>query len=157
MRAFPEGSDRAVFPGHEVCSRAGMDVCSETFSRLSRRVSGLTGRPATFLLAVTVIVVWAACGPFVHYSDTWQLVINTATTVVTFLMVFLIQNAQTRDAVAIQLKLDELIRAVGAARNDLIDLEDLDEAALATLHAKYAELAARARQAAAARAERQPG
>jgi low affinity Fe/Cu permease len=126
-------------------------VDREGFNRLSRRVSAIVGRPGTFLVAVGAILVWAACGPIAGYSDTWQLVINTGTTVVTFLMVFLIQNAQTRDAAAFQLKLDELIRAVKPAHNDLLDLEDLDDAALEALHRKYAELAARARSAAAAR------
>ena len=121
------------------------------FNRFSRRVSALAGRPVTFLLAVVGIAVWAACGPIAGYSDTWQLVINTSTTVLTFLMVFLIHNAQTRDAAAIQLKLDELIRAVQSAHNDLLDLEDLDDAALDAMHRKYADLAARARAATAAR------
>jgi low affinity Fe/Cu permease len=123
----------------------------ERFHRLSRRVSALAGRPATFFLAILAVLIWAAMGPWAGYSDTWQLVINTGTTVVTFLMVFLIQNAQTRDAVAIQLKLDELIRAIETARNDVLDLEDLDDATLDALHRKYAALAAKARELGAAR------
>ena len=128
----------------------------DRFHRFSRRVSVLCGRPATFCLAVAVIVVWALAGPVFGFSDTWQLVINTGTTVITFLMVFLIQNAQARDAAAIQLKLDELIRAVETARNDLLDLEDLDDSMLESLHRKYVSLAALARKTADERSGRPP-
>jgi len=95
------------------------------FERWSSRVASATGRPLAFILAVTVILVWALTGPIFLWSDTWQLVINTGTTIVTFLMVFLIQNAQNRDASAIQAKLDELIRAVQGARNEFIGIEHL--------------------------------
>jgi low affinity Fe/Cu permease len=97
------------------------------FERWSSRVAAATGRPLAFMLAVSVIVVWAVTGPLFHWSDTWQLVINTGTTIVTFLMVFLIQNAQNRDASAIQAKLDELIRSVHNARNQFIGIEHLTE------------------------------
>src|SRR3954454_713086 len=100
------------------------------FTRFANWAAHATGRPLTFMLALSVVVVWAITGPLFGYSDTWQLVINTGTTVVTFLMVFLIQNTQNRDTEAIQLKLDELIRANAQARNRLLDLEDLDEDAL---------------------------
>jgi low affinity Fe/Cu permease len=103
------------------------------FERASARISVATGRPAAFILAVAVILVWAVSGPLFHYSDTWQLVINTGTTIVTFLMVFLIQNAQNRDGSAIQAKLDELIRAGGRARNEFIGIEHLTEAELVRL------------------------
>ena len=93
-----------------------------------------------------VVAVWGVTGPLYGFSDTWQLVINTGTTIVTFLMVFLIQNAQNRDTAAMQIKLDELIRAVHGARNNFIDAEDLDERELVELHAKFQELAERARQ-----------
>ena len=103
------------------------------FERISRKVASATGRPWAFILAASVIVVWAVSGPLFHWSDTWQLVINTGTTIVTFLMVFLIQNAQNRDASAIQAKLDELIRAVGHARNEFIGIEHFSEAELVAL------------------------
>ena len=97
------------------------------FEHLAARVAAAAGRPAAFALALTIIIVWALSGPVFGWSDTWQLVINTGTTIVTFLMVFLIQNAQNRDACAIQAKLDELIRAVGHARNEFIGIEHLTE------------------------------
>ena len=97
------------------------------FERWASRVAAAAGRPSAFMLAVAVILVWAVTGPVFHWSDTWQLVINTGTTIVTFLMVFLIQNAQNRDASAIQAKLDELIRALQGARNEFIGIEHLTE------------------------------
>ena len=100
------------------------------FERISGKVAAWTGRPAAFMAAVAVIAIWAVTGPLFAFSDTWQLVINTGTTIVTFLMVFLIQNAQNRDASAIQAKLDELIRAVGHARNEFIGIEHLTDAEL---------------------------
>ena len=115
------------------------------FTRFAKRTATLTGRPATFLAAVIVIIVWAITGPLFGFSDTWQLVINTGTTVVTFLMVFLIQSTQNRDAEAIQVKLDELIRAVGHARNELMDLEELEEEDLDEMRKTYLEMAAKAR------------
>ena len=112
-------------------ARCGLDLSlsarrqnlGDLFRRLARSVSDVLGRAEAFLLALAAIVVWAVLGPVYHYSDTWQLVINTATTIVTFLMVFLIQNTQNRDAKAIQLKLDELIRGVRGARTGLVRLE----------------------------------
>ncbi|QJR01535.1 low affinity iron permease family protein [Sphingobium yanoikuyae] len=100
------------------------------FSALSARIASWTGQPLAFILAVGVVLIWGVTGPFFHYSDTWQLVINTGTTIVTFLMVFLIQNAQNRDGAAIQAKLDELIRSIETARNDFIGIEHLTEAEL---------------------------
>ena len=93
------------------------------FTNIAGRVAGFTGQPAAFMLAIGAIVIWLASGPVFHFSDTWQLVVNTATTIVTFLMVFLIQNSQNRDAAAMQAKLDELIRAIEAARNQFIGIE----------------------------------
>jgi low affinity Fe/Cu permease len=104
------------------------------------------GRPPAFALAVGVILVWCITGPLFNYSDTWQLVINTGTTVITFLMVFLIQNTQNRDAEAVQVKLDELLRATAGAHNALLDLEELEQAELDQIRASYTRLAARARQ-----------
>ena len=97
------------------------------FERMANKVATAAGRPKAFLLALTIVIVWGLTGPIFHWSDTWQLVINTGTTIVTFLMVFLIQNAQNRDGAAIQAKLDELIRAVGHARNEFIGIEHLTE------------------------------
>jgi low affinity Fe/Cu permease len=105
----------------------------------------MAGRPAAFILATAVILVWLVTGPFFHFSDTWQLVINTGTTIVTFLMVFLIQNTQNRDAEALQVKLDELLRVTAGAHNALLDLEELEEVELMQIQAGYAELAHRAR------------
>jgi low affinity Fe/Cu permease len=114
-------------------------------NRFFERVAGLvvvaSGQPSAFILAMLVIIVWAVTGPLFHWSDTWQLVINTGTTIVTFLMVFLIQNAQNRDASAIQAKLDELIRAVGKARNEFIGIEHLSEPELIALLRTLEELA----------------
>ena len=111
------------------------------FERFSARISFLAGQPHPFVLATLVILVWAVTGPLFHWSDTWQLVINTGTTIVTFLMVFLIQNAQNRDGAAIQCKLDELIRAAGKARNEFIGIEHLTEGQLILLKMKLEELA----------------
>jgi low affinity Fe/Cu permease len=119
---------------------------SDAFARFARWTAKVSGRPLTFLIAMLVIVAWAVTGPMFHYSDTWQLVINTGTTIVTFLMVFLIQNTQNRDAVAMQIKLDELIRAVRGARNDIVDLEESTEEELAAAKQRYEEVARRARE-----------
>jgi len=100
---------------------------AKAFTRFANWTAHASGMPITFLLAVLVIVVWCVTGPLFHFSDTWQLVINTGTTIVTFLMVFLIQNAQNRDAAAMQAKLDELLRAVGKARDQFIGVEHLTE------------------------------
>ena len=97
------------------------------FTRIATAISIAAGQPVTFLLAVAIILVWGITGPIFHFSDTWQLIINTGTTIVTFLMVFLIQNAQNRDAAAMQAKLDELLRAVGKARDRFIGVEHLTE------------------------------
>ena len=100
---------------------------SSGFSKLSNQVAHATGKPITFALAVLIILIWAVTGPIFHYSDTWQLIINTGTTIVTFLMVFLIQNTQNRDGVAVQAKLDELIRAHQDARDTYMGIEKLDD------------------------------
>jgi low affinity Fe/Cu permease len=118
---------------------------SNAYARIAKVVSRMAARPGVFLLAVAVIVVWIVTGPIFGYSDTWQLVINTGTTIVTFLMVFLIQNTQNRDTAAIQLKLDELIRATKGAHNALLDLEELDERQQDMFRQKYEALAADAR------------
>jgi len=115
------------------------------FTRFAKWTARVTGRPPTFVGAVAVILAWAGTGPLFGFSDTWQLVINTGTTIVTFLMVFLIQNTQNRDAEAIQVKLDELIRAIAGAHNALLDLEELEEQDLDRIRAHYERLAERAR------------
>jgi low affinity Fe/Cu permease len=118
---------------------------SESFSRFAKWTAHASGRPVTFGLAAAIILIWALTGPIFHYSDTWQLFINTGTTIVTFLMVFLIQNTQNRDSEAVHLKLDELIRALEGAHNALLDLEDLDDKELDRIRETYAELATSAR------------
>ncbi len=115
------------------------------FTRFAKWTACQTGKPITFISAAAVIAIWAISGPMFHYSDTWQLVINTGTTIVTFLMVFLIQNTQNRDSQAVQLKLDEIIRALSGANNDVLDLEELDEKALQKVQEKYLKLAKDAR------------
>ena len=115
------------------------------YSRFATTTARFCGRPRVFALAVGVIVTWIATGPIFGFSDTWQLVINTGTTIVTFLMVFLIQNTQTRDTEAIQVKLDELIRATKGAHNALLDLEELEEESLNAFRVKYQALASEAR------------
>ena len=119
---------------------------SSWFGRFAKGTSRAAGKPATFMLAMGVVVLWAATGPLFGYSDTWQLVINTGTTVITFLMVFLIQATQNRDAEALQVKLDELIRATEGAHNALLDLEDIDEEQMDRIRDRYAKLAESARQ-----------
>jgi low affinity Fe/Cu permease len=116
------------------------------FSRFANWTARASGHPTAFALASAVIVVWLITGPAFAFSDTWQLVINTGTTIVTFLMVFLIQNTQNRDGAALQLKLDEIIRAMQGAHNALLDLEELPERDLALFRRRYEELARRARQ-----------
>jgi low affinity Fe/Cu permease len=115
------------------------------YSRFAKAASRFCGRPRVFALAVGIIAVWVISGPIFGFSDTWQLVINTGTTIITFLMVFLIQNTQTRDTEAIQVKLDELIRATQGAHNALLDLEELEEENLDAFKSKYQALAAEAR------------
>lgn len=115
------------------------------YSRFSKAAARFCGRPRVFVLAVLVIAVWIITGPIFDFSDTWQLVINTGTTIITFLMVFLIQNTQNRDTEAIQIKLDELIRATRGAHNALLDLEELEEETLEAFRHRYHALAGAAR------------
>jgi low affinity Fe/Cu permease len=125
------------------------------FNRMAQGMAQVAGRPVAFLVAASVVVAWAASGPLFGFSDTWQLVINTGTTIVTFLMVFLIQNTQNRDSHALQIKLDELIRVTRNADTALLDLEELEDEELCRIRAAYEELAARARR--EQRAGRNPG
>jgi low affinity Fe/Cu permease len=117
--------------------RNGLGQMLEHFSR---KATEATGTSTAFILACSVIIVWIATGPLFHFSDTWQLVINTGTTIVTFLMVFLIQRSQNKDALAIHLKLNEIVAALEGASNRLIDVEDLTEEEIKTLHTHYQKL-----------------
>lgn len=123
------------------------------FSQFARSIARISGRPITFAVAVGIIIVWGVTGPIFGFSDTWQLVINTGTTIVTFLMVFLIQNTQNRDTEALQLKLDELIFATKEAQNVVLDLEELEESELDEIKEKYEALARKARE----ESDRRPG
>jgi len=124
-----------------------MPTTRSWFSRFAKVTSRAAGRPSAFLLAVLVVLAWLVTGPLFGFSDTWQLVINTGTTVITFLMVFLIQNTQYRDAEAVQVKLDELLRSTKGAHNALLDLEELEQLELDRIRDEYAQLAKRAREA----------
>src|SRR3954447_20533748 len=124
----------------------GSSYATSRFTDFSKWVSHAAGHPATFIGAVAVIVIWGISGPIFGFSDTWQLIINTGTTIITFLMVFLIQNTQNRDSAAMQIKLDELIRAVEGAHNGLLDLEEMTEDQLNRIKANYEALARKARE-----------
>jgi low affinity Fe/Cu permease len=118
----------------------------DIFTRFARNVAKWSGKPQTFMAAVAIIVIWAVSGPVFQYSDTWQLVINTGTTIITFLMVFLIQNTQNTDTHAMQLKLDELIRSTKGAHNVLLDLEELSDDELERIRDEYEKIASTARK-----------
>jgi len=118
---------------------------SSWYTSFAKAASRFSGRPAVFAVAASLIIVWLVSGPIFAYSNTWQLIINTGTTIITFLMVFLIQNSQNRDTAALQVKLDELIRATEGAHNELLDLEELEEKSLDEFREKYQALAAEAR------------
>lgn len=113
---------------------------SEIFRKIAHRASLLVGSPLAFAFAVIVVLVWGITGPYFGYSDTWQLVINTGTTILTFLMVFLVQNTQNRDGRAMQLKLDELIRSHKSSRNQLLDLENLSDAEMERIHEQFQKI-----------------
>jgi low affinity Fe/Cu permease len=116
------------------------------FTRFAKWIAYKTGQPGVFIIAVVIVLVWSITGPIFRYSDTWQLVINTGTTIVTFLMVFLIQHTQNRDTAALQLKLDELIRAIKGARNELLSAEELEDKDLEDLKTEFVNLAKEARE-----------
>ena len=118
---------------------------SSRFSRFASWISHATGRPWAFVFALLIIIVWVATGPVFEFSDTWQLVINTSTTVITFMMVFIIQNTQNRDSAAAQVKLDEIIRSIKGANNALLNMEQLDEKDLEDIRSRYIKLAEDAR------------
>jgi low affinity Fe/Cu permease len=131
-----------------------MTAKTSWFTHFAQLASHVTGRPVTFITAVAVILLWAVTGPLFGYSDTWQLVINTGTTIVTFLMVFVIQNTQNRDTAAMHIKMDELIRVTRNARNVLLDLEELDDKDLEALREDYERLAEEGRSKAQERSPR---
>lgn len=116
------------------------------FTRIAKSIADFTGRPLAFILAAGTVLVWGISGPVFGFSDTWQLVINTGTTIVTFLMVFLIQNAQNRDTHALQIKLDELIRVTEGAHTALLDLEELEDSEICALQKQYEKIAAASRK-----------
>jgi len=136
IRALP-----SVTPAAATGRPSSVRVVDRFFTAAASRIAALAGQPFAFVLALGLIAIWLLTGPLFHYSDTWQLVVNTATTIVTFLMVFLIQNAQNRDASAIQAKLDELIRAGGRARNEFIGIEHLSEPELVGLRRVLEQIA----------------
>lgn len=127
-------------PKKKLMKRAGL------FPRFANATATASGKPATFVIALAVILAWGVSGPIFGFSDTWQLVINTSTTIITFLMVFLIQNTQNRESQAVQLKLDELIRSKQGAHTAMLDLEELSDAELARLHRMYVQLAVKGRE-----------
>ena len=131
-----QASQIAELKGHEK-ERDFFCVMKDAFRIFARRSSVVLGSPWAFSTAILIIVVWAITGPTFHFSDTWQLIINTGTTIVTFLMVFLIQNTQNRDAKAMQLKLDEIIRSLKKARNEMVDLENLSDEELDRLEQQF--------------------
>jgi low affinity Fe/Cu permease len=118
------------------------------FTRMAQSTARWTGKPATFFTALSIIVIWAVSGPIFGFNDTWQLVINTSTTIITFLMVFIIQNSQNRDTAAMQIKLDELISKLEGAREELLDLEEMDEDKLEALRNDFEKRAKAARESA---------
>jgi low affinity Fe/Cu permease len=118
---------------------------ADSFNHFAKQTSRTAGHPSAFGVAVAIIVIWAISGPVFGFSDSWQLVINTGTTIITFLMVFLIQNTQNRDSTAMQIKLDELIRALKGAHNELVDLEEMSEEELEQMKARFTQLAEQAR------------
>lgn len=137
-------------------NNASRRVPNEVFRKFAHRTAELVGTPAAFTLALAVILLWVCTGPLFHFSDTWQLVINTATTIVTFLMVFLIQNSQNRDARAFHLKLDELIKGVRGARTEMVDLEELTDQELELMHVEFRALHEKVAKKLASRKRHQP-
>lgn len=149
MNAEAPGSARRLFSGVLMTTkyehRPSKHNRASLFTRLAQAVATWTGKPVTFFAAVAIILVWAVSGPIFGFNDTWQLVINTSTTIITFLMVFIIQNSQNRDTAAMQIKLDELIIRLEGAREELLDLEELDEKDLALIRKDFCERASKAR------------
>src|SRR6185437_8007158 len=132
---MPASHRKPYIEAHEKVRKSG--GLNLWFSRFASSTAQIVGHPYMFLFAVIVLVIWAGSGPFFHYSDTWQLIINTGTTIITFLVVFLIQNTQNRDAKALHLKLDEIIKSIDQAHNEMIDIEHLSDEELQKLADKY--------------------
>jgi len=139
-------AENSKAPSHPNNGKNGTGTMGKQFQSLAATVSAVVGSKWAFLVALLVIAGWAMSGPYFHYSDTWQLVVNTATTIITFLMVFLIQNTQNRDARAIHLKLDEIIRSMRHAHNEMIDIEKLSDEELEALSAHFEEIRAACEQ-----------
>lgn len=131
---------------HKASKRAGQSSVGRVLENVARKVTAWTGSTSAFALSVSIVLIWVLTGPLFHYSDTWQLVINTGTTVVTFLMVFLIQRSQNKDSLALHLKLNEIVAAMKGASNRLIDVESLSERELHALHTHYETLARMAKR-----------
>ncbi len=123
-----------------------MNHTNSIFTRLAKITSKAAGKPLTFIIMAGAVAAWGATGPIFGFSDTWQLVVNTSTTIITFLMVFLIQNTQNRDTEALQIKLDEIVRSIKLARNQVLDLEEFDEKELDEIRNEYLDLAEKARE-----------
>ena len=140
MRDYIPSREGNFFPIPAGLEIADLKRMREHFRYFANRSADAVGSPAAFLAGIVIIVMWAALGPYFNYSDTWQLVINTGTSVITFLMVFLIQTTQARDTRAMQLKLDELLRSVNTARNGLVRLEDLTDQELDTLREQFTQI-----------------
>jgi low affinity Fe/Cu permease len=147
LPSTPKPTGSVLKPSPELSDRLLKAALIESyFAPFSARVSNWAGGHIAFILAFVLVIVWAAFGPVMHYSDGWMLIINTSTTIVTFLMVFIIQSSQNRDTRALQVKIDELLRATKGASNSLIDLEQLTPTEIANLHAQYLALAAKAHE-----------
>jgi low affinity Fe/Cu permease len=143
---MPQSSEGSQQSGSEGAEHAGSQHAASWFSKLATTTARAVGHPFTFTAAVVLVLVWALSGPVFGFSDTWQLIINTTTTILTNLIVFLIQNTQNRDTAALQLKIDELIRATKGAHNAVLDLEELEEGDLAQIREHYEALAKQARE-----------
>jgi len=135
---MPKQSDNSQ--GRPVVPNKQRSAMNEAFRKFAQKVSHLVGTSWAFIVAIAIVVVWGTTGPIFHFSDTWQLVINTGTTIITFLMVFLIQNTQNRQDTAIQIKLDELIKGVKGARTSLVNIEDISDEELDRLHKQFERL-----------------
>jgi low affinity Fe/Cu permease len=143
--AFAAVNPAPALPGTAMPSNSQLTSRRSFFTRLSHATAHWAGKPQTFFVALSVIVIWGASGPVFGFNDTWQLVINTSTTIITFLMVFIIQNSQNRDTAAMQIKLDELLSKVEGAREELMDLEELDEEKLEKIRKEFEDRAGKAR------------
>jgi low affinity Fe/Cu permease len=143
MRAPAQSLHPKGSPAHD--AEPVQSVINQQFAEFASKASRFTGSSLAFAIAFLSILIWAIAGPYFRYSESWQMIVNTGTTICTFLMVFVIQNSQNRDGLALQIKLDEIIRAVGGAKNSMIDLEGLSHEELAELKIKFSQLGEKAR------------